>query len=123
MVPADEKNKEDAYGWIRDMQPVGSTFIDGALRLAFKMAGMGAYDKAYPTVNVDTMIVLSDGAPTDNGYPDPKNMDPEEVLAHVREWNSQNRVIIHCIGIDNVVQGIQFMKKLAAQNGGTYTDG
>ena len=49
-------------------------------------------------------------------------MDPEEILGHVREWNSQRRVVIHCVGIDNV-EGIEFMRKLAAQNGGKYVDG
>ena len=77
MVQATEANKELAYAWIRDMAPSGSTFIDGALRLGFKMAGMGAYDKAYPGVAVDTIILLSDGAPTDNAFPDSKLMDPE----------------------------------------------
>ena len=87
------------------------------------MAGMGAYDKAYPGVAVDTIILLSDGAPTDNAVPESKDMDPKEILAHVREWNPQKRIVIHCVGIDNVVQGIEFMKKLAAENGGTYVDG
>ncbi|MBL9087861.1 MAG: VWA domain-containing protein [Planctomycetia bacterium] len=123
MLEATEANKEQAYAWIRDMAPAGSTYIDGALRLGFKMAGMGAYDKAYPGVAVDTIILLSDGAPTDNAFPESKDMDPKEILAHVREWNPQKRIVIHCVGIDNVVQGIEFMKKLAAENGGTYVDG
>jgi hypothetical protein len=123
MVPATEANKELAYAWVRDMAPSGGTYVDGALRLAFKMAGMGAYDHAYPGVGVDTMLVLSDGAPTDNAFPDCHLMPPDEILAHVREWNPQNRIKIHCVGIDVVVQGIDFLKKLAAQNGGTYIDG
>ncbi len=123
MMLATDANKELAYAWIRDMAPAGTTFIDGALQMAFKMAGMGAYDKAYPGVAVDTIFLLSDGAPTDNGFPVGKDMDPNEILKHVQEWNSQQRIVINCVGIDNVVQGIDFMKKLAAQNGGTYVDG
>lgn len=123
MMPATEANKELAYAWIRDMAPAGSTYIDGALRLAFKMAGMGAYDHAYPGVGVDTIILLSDGAPTDNAFPSSNLMDPEIILKNVQEWNSQKRIVLHCVGIDNVVTGIEFMKKLAAQNGGTYVDG
>ena len=123
MMAANDANKELAYAWIRDMAPSGSTYIDGALRLGFKMAGMGAYDKAYPGVAVDTIILLSDGAPTDNAFPESKEMNPAEILAHVREWNAAKRVVVHCVGIDNVVQGIEFMKKLAAENGGTYVDG
>src|SRR5262245_4460642 len=123
MVPATDANKEAAFTWIRDMAPAGRTYIDGALRLAFKMAGMGAYDHAYAGVAIDTIVVLSDGAPTDNSFPEGKDMKPDEILDHVREWNPQNRVIINCVGIDNVVQGIEFLKKLAKQNGGTYVDG
>lgn len=123
MMAANDANKELAYAWIRDMAPSGSTYIDGALRLGFKMAGMGAYDKAYPGVAVDTIILLSDGAPTDNAFPESKEMNPNDILAHVREWNAAKRVVVHCVGIDNVVQGIEFMKKLAAENGGTYVDG
>lgn len=123
MMEATEANKELAYAWIRDMQPSGVTYIDGALQMAFKMAGMGAYDKAYPGVALDTIFLLSDGAPTDNGYPNFKDMDPNEILKHVEEWNPQRRIVVNCVGIDNVVQGIEFMKKLAAQNGGVYVDG
>lgn len=122
MVDASDANKEQAYAWIRDMTPSGSTFIDGALQIAFKMAGMGAYDKAYPGVALDTIILLSDGAPTDNSDSGTL-MDPKIILDHVAEWNPQKRIVIHCIGIDNVVQGIDFMKKLASQNGGIYIDG
>lgn len=123
MMLATEENKEQAYAWIRDMTPAGSTYIDGALRIAFKLAGMGAYDRAYPQVAVDTIVLLSDGAPTDNNWPESKGMNPDEILAHVREWNSQKRVVVHCVGIDVIVQGIEFLKKLAAENGGTYVDG
>jgi uncharacterized protein YegL len=123
MMQATDANKELAYAWVRDIPAVGSTYIDGALQMAFKMAGMGAYDRAYPGVGVDTIFLLSDGAPTDNSYPEVKLMEPKEILDHVREWNSQKRVVIHCIGIDNVVQGITFMKDLARENGGTYVDG
>lgn len=122
MVQATDANKELAYAWIRDMAPSGSTFCDGALQMAFKMGGMGLYDKNYPGVAFDTIILLSDGAPTDNSQ-DGKLMDFNIILQHVAEWNPQKRVVIHCVGIDNVVQGVEFMKKLAAQNGGVYIDG
>ena len=52
MMPATDANKELAYAWIRDMAPAGSTYTEGALQMAFKMAGMGAYDKAYAGVGV-----------------------------------------------------------------------
>ena len=104
------------------MEPSGSTYIDGALQMAFKMAGIGAFDKAYAGAAIDTILLLTDGAPTDNAYPASNNMDPAEILKHVEEWNALHLVKIHCVGIDRV-HGIDFLKKLAAANGGTYVDG
>lgn len=120
-MPATKQNKEDAYQWIRTLSPSGSTYIDGALRLAFRLAGLAVADDKYPEVAIDTMMVLSDGAPTDNTLPDAKLMDPEEVLAHVREWNRHGRVVIHAIGISRH-EGVEFMQKLARENGGIYVD-
>jgi hypothetical protein len=121
MQAATPEARTKAYEWFAAMEPSGSTFIDGALAMAFRMAGVGSYDAAYG-VAIDTVIALTDGAPTDNGWPDAQNMDPEEILTHVREWNARQLVKIHCVGIDRV-HGIEFLKKLAAQNGGTYVDG
>ncbi len=114
------QSKEEAYQWIRALKPFGSTYIDGALRLAFKVAGLENFDRAYPDIHVDTMVLLSDGAPTTNDF-NAKNMDPQIILDHVAEWNKRKHVVIHCIGVD-MVEGIQFLKDLAAQNGGTYVD-
>ncbi|MFV1959061.1 MAG: VWA domain-containing protein, partial [Planctomycetota bacterium] len=121
MMTATPANKQNALKWVRALQPRGSTYIDGALRQAFRMAGLGATDKAYPEVNIDTMVLLSDGAPTDDGYPNAKLMDPNVILEHVREWNRQHRIVIHCIGVD-MLPWIEFLKKLAAENGGKYVD-
>ncbi len=121
MQEASNKNKKDALTWVRTLTPKGSTYIDGALRLAFRIAGIGAMDPKYQDVNVDTMILLSDGAPTDDGYPDAKFMDPNIILEHVREWNQHQRIVIHCIGVD-MVASIEFLEKLAAENGGEYID-
>ncbi len=121
MQKATKKNKESAYQWIRGLKPHGSTYIDGALRLGFKVAGLLNYDKRYPNINLDTIVLLSDGAPTDNGFPVSKLMAPKVILEHVREWNKGKQVVIHCIGVD-MVEGIEFLKDLAKENGGTYVD-
>lgn len=120
MAHATEKNKADAYKWIRALKPAGNTYIDGALRLGFRIAGLENFDKAYPDIFVDTIVLLSDGAPTDNSF-NAKHMEPKIILDHVAEWNKRKNVVIHCIGVD-LVEGIQFLKDLAAQNGGTYVD-
>ena len=122
MSPATPENRSKAYEWFAAMEPGGSTYIDGALQMAFKMAGTGSFDKSYGGAAIDTILLLTDGAPTDNGHPSSNNMDPAEVLRHVDEWNARRLVRIHCVGIDRI-HGIDFLKKLAAANGGTYVDG
>lgn len=127
MMDASEKNKKEALVWVRAMQPKGITFIDGALRAAFRLAGLGAMDNKYQDVNVDTMILLSDGAPTSDDTKDVdseghvKLMDPEIILGHVREWNRNQRIVINCIGVD-MQEGSVLLQTLAAENGGVYID-
>ncbi len=123
MMDASPKNVDDALKWVRTLKPKGSTYIDGALRTAFRMAGLGAVDQAYEDVNIDTIVLLSDGAPTDSGAPGKQAtlMDDEIILQHVREWNRYKRVVIHTVGVD-MLPYIEFLKKLAAENGGKYVD-
>ncbi len=121
LVPATEKNKQDAYTWIRGLKPYSVTYIEGALRRAFQIAGVIDVDKAYVTQRADTIVLMSDGAPTDNHPRAAKNADPEALLALVREWNKRRRIVIHAVGVD-MIDHIDFLKKLAEQNGGTYID-
>ncbi len=120
-VEATDANKEDALKWIRQWGPSGSTFTDGALRLGFRIAGLGAIDKAYPEVAIDTIVLVSDGAPTDNNPTAGKRMEHNIILQHVREWNLQKRIVINCIAVD-MQPGNEFMQKLAAENGGIFVD-
>ena len=120
MVKATEANKKDAYKWMRALKPRGNTYTDGALRVAFQLAGLETWDKAQPDVYVDTIVLLSDGVPTTNAF-NSERMDPEIVLQHVREWNKNKQVVIHCVGVDMVDRG-KFLVTLAAENGGSYVD-
>lgn len=121
MVKADDKNKAEALKWVRALKAKSVTYVDGALRLAFKIAGLIDVQASVPEITVDTIVLMSDGAPTDNSNRKPKLMDTELILGHVREWNAAKRVKIHCIGVD-IQPHIVFLKKLADQNGGTYLD-
>ena len=120
-VQAKKANKEAAYKWIRKLKPKGVTYIEGALRRAFEIAGIVNVDDKYPVLVADTIVVMSDGAPTNNHPTKVKNADTEKLLALVRQWNHQDRVVIHAIGVD-MLEHIDFLAKLAAQNGGTYVD-
>ncbi len=124
LIQATQDNKNKAYLYIRDLKASGSTYTYGALREAFRFAGQGATDAAYAS-GLDTIFLLSDGAPTDQSFPTSKLMDPEPILAAVRQWNSLSKVVIHAIAIDAQTQGgtfIKFMKDLAEQNGGKYAE-
>ena len=109
---AEKKTKEEAYKWIRSLKPHGSTFTDAALRLAFTMAGLIKADAKYESLRVDTVVLLSDGAPTDNSFPAAKTMDFNVILEHVREWNKRKQIVLHCIAVD-MMAGNEFMQKLA----------
>jgi hypothetical protein len=120
MMDASDATKEDAIKWVMDLKAVGGTFTDGALRLAFQMAGIGAVDKAYEA-SVDTIILMSDGEPTDNTWPDTKLMEPKVILDHVKEWNPQRKIVVNTIAMDiKTDDGRAFLKDLAHQNGGTF---
>ena len=124
MVPAKQKNKNEAFLYINDLKASGSTYTFGALKEAFRFAGLGAADPNYDS-GVDTIFLLSDGMPTDQSFPTSKPMEPEKILRAVRTWNKLSKVIIHAIAIDPKTQGssfIRFMRDLAKQNGGQYTE-
>jgi uncharacterized protein YegL len=117
MAPATQKNKNEAYVWVRKLEPEASTYLYGALKKAFDMAGMGIRDPHYNPA-VDTIVLLSDGAPTDNTM-QANRMDTDKILKAVRGWNRLAKIKIHVIAIDEA-KSIEFLKKLASENDGTY---
>ncbi len=91
----------------------------GALRKHLEskrpMGGTNLYDgleMALLTREVDTIYLLSDGAPGSGKF-----VKHEDILREVMKINRTRRIAIHCIavGFDS-----SLMKELAAQNGGQY---
>ena len=123
-VKGDMTTRNEALAFVNDMEAAGGTWAYGAFQEAFRLAGMGALDRYYdPTM--DTIYFISDGAPTNNDMDKPEAIDPETLLAAVREWNKLGKLRIHAIAVDPRAAGgkfIDFMKKLAAQNEGQYTE-
>jgi hypothetical protein len=126
LVPASPENVGKADLMIMECGPSGSTWAYGALQKAFEFAGVsgapvtGKFDPL-----VDTIFFLSDGAPTDGDPESAKPMEPDVILKAVAEWNRVARLRIHTIAIDpRIGKGafVRFMKSLAAQNSGTYTE-
>lgn len=104
----------------------GGTWTYGALRLAF---GYGAPGVTPSAPAIDTIFLLSDGAPTEPTFEEAveaKPMDPQVILDAVKQWNRFRAVKIHTIAIDPRIEKtggnfVRFMKALAEENGGTYT--
>jgi len=123
MVKADQATKNEATTFVRGLEASGGTWTYGALHEAFQVAGIGVTDKNYDP-SVDTIYLISDGAPTDDSMEKPTYMEPKIILDAVREWNPLGKVVIHAVAIDVKAAGgrfIDFMKRLAAENGGQYT--
>ena len=123
MLKADQDGKNEAYLMINELKPSGATYTYGALKEAFLMAGRGVTDKAY-NPGVDTIFLLSDGAPTDSDVDNAKPMEGDKIIKAVDDWNALSRVQIHTIAIDPRVSTgrfIKFMKSLAVKNNGSYT--
>jgi len=81
------------------------------------MGGTNIYDpleKAMEDVNVDTIYLLSDGAPG-NG----KFTIPADILREISKLNTTRRIVIHTISFG---AKSSFLKDLAEQNGGTYVE-
>ncbi len=127
MVRKDDRNDiatfNEALTFVTDMEAAGGTWTYGALQEAFRLGGMGVTDRSYDPA-ADTFYLISDGAPTNNDMDKPEAQDPKIILDAVREWNRLGKVVIHAVAIDPRAAGgrfVDFMKRLAAQNDGQYT--
>ena len=128
LIPATPINKAATNEKIDELAGRGGTYTYGALRLAFGLANPNVSPSAPP---VDTIFLLSDGAPTEATFEDgaeAKPMDPDKILTAVRQWNPFRAIKIHTIAIDPRIDSpsvgqrfIRFMRDLAGQNDGTYT--
>ena len=123
-LEANQDNKNQIYLALNDIQPKGATYTYGALDMTFQMAGRGLKDKFYDP-GVDTIFLLSDGAPTTDSPDKAEPMEPETILAQVSDWNQLKRIQIHAICIDPRIGSgsfVRFMKALAREHSGTYRE-
>jgi len=85
---------------VKKAKPQGATHLYGGLWQAFQNPG------------VDTIFLLSDGAPTAG-----ERTATEDILASVARLNRIRRVAIHCVSIGT---DSELLRRLAKQNAGTY---
>ena len=109
-------NKFEA--WQKQMVPIKSN-LEGALKKIGEQkpsGGTNIYDpleSAFGDPNVDTIYLLSDGAPGSGKF-----VNTEDILREIKKLNTTRQIVIHTISL-----GVSdFMKKLAEQNGGQYVE-
>lgn len=102
-VVASPANKESAIQFVKNNSFKGATNL---------------YDPLESVLNdrdIDTIYVLSDGAPNRGKYSSPK-----EILQAVKEINQKRKAVINTIGIGVISFTEDFLKDLALQNGGKF---
>ncbi len=98
---ATDTNKQEAIKYIQRQSGMGMTDIGNALR------------KAGEDADTDTIILLSDGAPTAG------ITDIDQLLKDVRSWNKFKKIKINTVGMQGCDSN--FLSRLAKENGGTFT--
>lgn len=110
-VPATKENRKKAAAFIRQMEAEGITVTDWAIEQAF-------LDPA-----VDTIYLVTDGAPTHvgGGGPDLPPDAPkliQRIIERVRALNYRRGVRIYTLGFRGAEE--EFLRTLAAENSGKY---
>lgn len=100
LVKMKKSVRQTSLRFIREQYSLGGTALYPALKLAFS------------DPLVDTIYLISDGAPTEGEI-----TDIEEIRAEVRRWNGARRVRIHGITIG---QDSDLLRWLTADTGGVY---
>jgi hypothetical protein len=94
-----EETRASASEFVQRKETLGATALSDALEAAFEDRGM------------DTIYVITDGAPKGG-----KIDDPDKLLSQVKKWNRRRKAKIHCIDLQRIESG--FLKSLAEQSGG-----
>ncbi len=99
-----------ASDFVKGLQPIGLTHTDDAI------------EKAFQDIRVDTIILLSDGVPAKQNQQNPQVLI-EKILKWVKDNNSSRKIKIDTFGFEGGGAGGLggFLKKLAEDNGGTYS--
>lgn len=115
MQPATPAVKAEAIDFVKKQSPTSQTNTGDALEKAFELAGQGLSDKSYAAL-VDTIYLMSDGAPNAGKYP-----NPDDIIRKVKEWNVLSKVIINTVGLGNPTNyNPNFLSQLAGMTGGVF---
>lgn len=112
MVTADAKGKKSAVEFVEGLKATGITVTDDALARAFE------------DPMVDTIYLITDGAPTHvgsqgrPGLPSDARRIMQQILGDVRAWNYLRQVRIFTLGFEGAY--IEFLKQLSREHFGEY---
>lgn len=120
LFPATARYKKAAIEFVKKFTPIGTTHTDGALK------------EAFANKEADTIVLLTDGAPTHDGsYKDSASII-SNIFSFVRNANRSRKATILTFGFDSVTskhtakeQGqafLDFLKRLASENNGKFTN-
>lgn len=104
MTPAKPAEVERAVKWVQGLAVAGATNIYDAL------------ERAMDTEEVETIYLLTDGAPSAGKF-----TDVETILQRIRTRNQFLRIKINTIDIGGDPISERFLKRLAEENNGRYT--
>ena len=121
LVQASRENKAKAREWFMAQEPKGSTELFAGLMKALDYGSkLEKAPKSGQDAGVDTIFLLSDGAPT-TGIP-ARLLTDEEIEKNVVAFlkaNEQQRCVVHTIGV-GPLHNKELMKRLARETGGKY---
>lgn len=104
LIRLNASSREAVAGFVKGLKPAGLTNLLGAIREAME----------YP--EVDTIYLLSDGAPTAGVT------DYDELLAEVERANRRRRIKINAISFDPKPEERRLLQALSERNFGVYVE-
>ena len=115
-VPATPEAKAQARDWLAAQRPAWHACLGGALRQAFRMAGLAP--EVPGESPIDTLVLVAASAPTLYGHEAPHPQPTEDLLQLARAWNRDRRIRMVCVSVDPAAAPV--LAALAADHDGTY---
>jgi hypothetical protein len=92
LVAAGPDTSKAALAWLASLEPDWNACLGGALREAFRLAGLAPEEATPDEGRVDTVVVLTTSMPTLYAHGKARPQDPGELLRLTRIWNRDRRV-------------------------------
>ena len=105
LVDATKRNARSAVTFVRGGSPKGYTNVYDALELACRQE------------RADTVVLLSDGAPSAGRYE-----HYSRILFQIRRINKTRKLAFSAIALQTGEHASRFLKRLAEESGGTYVE-